>query len=225
MSLILQIDTATETAGVSIAENGILLAAARNDSQKEHAGFLHMAIKKILAQAAIGLEKIDAISVTNGPGSYTGLRVGLASAKGLCYALKKPLITIGSLPALAYASILDKKDGLPEGTLFCPMIDARRMEVYTAVYNRNMEEMKAPYALVLDDHSYSTLAENNILVFSGSGTIKWSKLNTSKNAEYLFDSDTTAAFCQLSYKKFMHQDFADLKYIEPLYVKEFFFAS
>lgn len=225
MSHILQIDTATETAGVSIAENGILLAAARNDSQKEHAGFLHMAIKKMLAQASISLNKIDAVAVTNGPGSYTGLRVGLSSAKGFCYALNKPLITIGSLPALAYASILDKKEGWPEGTLFCPMIDARRMEVYSAIYNRDMEELKAPHALVLDETSYGTLPSNNSLVFSGSGAVKWSKLNTSKNADYFFDADTTDAICQLSYNKFIQQDFSDLKYSEPLYVKEFFFAS
>ncbi len=225
MSHILQIDTATETAGVSIAENGILLAVARNDSQKEHAGFLHKAIKKILEQAAISLDNIDAIAVTNGPGSYTGLRVGMASAKGICYALNKPLITIGNLPALAYASVMNKKDEWPEGTLFCSMIDARRMEVFTAVYNKQMEELKGPSAMILDSDSYSELLEKNTLVFSGSGAIKWSRLNTSKNAHYLFETDTTAAFSHLSYKKFIQKDFADLMYSEPLYVKEFFFAS
>ncbi len=225
MSYILHIDTATETAGVSIAEDGNILAAARNDTRNEHAGFLHISLKKILEQAAISINKIDAIAVTNGPGSYTGLRVGMASAKGLCYALNKPLITIGSLAVLANASMQDNKNGWPEGTLFCPMIDARRMEVFTAMYDLQMNEMKAASTMILDSNSFSTRLENNMVVFSGSGAVKLSRLLSSKNALYIFDTDTTTAFCQLSYRKFVQQDFADLKYSEPLYVKEFFFAS
>ena len=225
MSYILQIDTATETAGVSIAENGNTIAAALNVIRNEHAGFLHLSIKKILEQSAISIDRIDAIAVTNGPGSYTGLRVGMASAKGLCYALNKPLITIGSLTVLALASIQHNKDGWPEGTLFCPMIDARRMEVFTAMYDWQMNEMKAASAKILDAHSFSARLEKNIVVFSGSGAEKMSRLLTSENARYIFDTDTTTAFSQLSYQKFLQQDFAGLMYSEPLYVKDFFFAS
>jgi len=225
MSYILNIDTSLETASVSIAENAMIIAAAKNDIQKEHAGFLHIAIKEISAQASFDLKNIDAIAVTNGPGSYTGLRVGMASAKGLCYALNKPLITVGNLNALAFASISKMRESVLKNALFCPMIDARRMEVFTSIYDQEMVEILAPCAMLLNTESFINFSEKNQIVFSGSGALKWSKIAALENSTFLFDTDITEAISKLSYKKFKQGDFTDLKYSEPLYVKEFFLAS
>ena len=133
MSLILNIDTASEKAHVSFAKNGLIINSLSCESQKEHASFLQTAIQQLTKNTNIFLTDIDAVAVTAGPGSYTGLRVGMASAKGLCYALKKPLITISSLEVLTI-SALDLFQNTGESVLLCPMIDARRMEVFTAVY-------------------------------------------------------------------------------------------
>ena len=225
MSYILNIDTSLETASVSIAENAMIITAAKNDIQKEHAGFLHIAIKEISAQASFDLKNIDAIAVTNGPGSYTGLRVGMASAKGLCYALNKPLITVGNLNALAFASISKMRESVLKNALFCPMIDARRMEVFTSIYDQEMVEILAPCAMLLNTESFINFSEKNQIVFSGSGALKWSKIVALENSTFLFDTDITEAISKLSYKKFKQGDFTDLKYSEPLYVKEFFLAS
>src|ERR1700761_8249865 len=141
MSLILNIDTATETAHLSIAKNGTVLQQLFNEDQKGHAAFLQPAIKKILAEQSLLINEIDAIAVTEGPGSYTGLRIGMASAKGLSYALRKPLITVNTLEAMARSAVdvlarnpIDSKE-----ILLCPMIDARRMEVFTAIYNMELK--------------------------------------------------------------------------------------
>ncbi len=225
MSYILNIDTSLERASVSISENAGIIVAAKNDIQKEHASFIHIAIKEISAQASFDLQHIDAIAVTNGPGSYTGLRVGMASAKGLCYALNKPLITIGNLEALAFAAISEKGKDIPGNTLFCPMIDARRMEVFTAMYDRELQEILPPCAMVLNTESFKNINEKNLLVFTGSGALKWSKIAALENSTFLFDTDINEAISILSYNKFKQGDFTDLKYSEPLYVKEFFLAS
>jgi len=124
------------------------------------------------------LKDIDAIAVTNGPGSYTGLRVGLSSAKGLCFALNKPLILLNTLEVMALASIEQPENS----TLFCPMIDARRMEVFTALYDRNLSVVIAPCAMVLDNQSFIDKLANNKIVFSGSGSSKLQELNLGDNA-------------------------------------------
>src|SRR3954463_8376101 len=134
MSFILNIDTSIESAAVCIAENGTELHTISNSTKKDHATFLHNAIKNIIEITSIGLQSLDAIAVANGPGSYTGLRVGMASAKGLCYALNKPLITLGTLNILTKGVIDDKKKFIGP-LLYCPLIDARRMEVYTALFD------------------------------------------------------------------------------------------
>ena len=133
MSLILNIDTASEKAHVSFAKDGMVLDSISSGSQKEHASFLQSAIQQLTKITGIVLKDINAVAVTAGPGSYTGLRVGMASAKGLSYALKKPLITISSLEVLT-ASALQLFPGTDKTILLCPMLDARRMEVFTAVY-------------------------------------------------------------------------------------------
>ena len=124
MSIILNIDTSIETASVSIAKDGAIIASVKNAIQKEHAGFLHIAIRDLLLQSSLELKQMDAIAVTIGPGSYTGLRVGMASAKGLCYALNKPFITIGTLNALTVASIIGQNKSYPGVSSFVLLIAA-----------------------------------------------------------------------------------------------------
>ncbi len=224
MGLILNIDTAVETASVSIAKDGVILAAVKNIVQKAHATFLHVAIKELLLQLSLELKKMDAIAVTKGPGSYTGLRVGMASAKGLCYAIGKPFITIGSLDAIALATIQERDENKTSNSLYCPMIDARRMEVYTAVFNIEMQEVLAPCAMILNNNSFSDILQNNNIYFSGSGALKWRTKTDSMHAFFLYEPDTNVAISHLSHQKFIKADFTDLTYSEPLYIKDFFSA-
>ena len=222
MSIILNIDTSIETASVSIAKDGTVIAFIQNAIQKDHAGFLHVAIQDLLSRSSLELKQMDAIAVTEGPGSYTGLRVGMASAKGLCYALNKPFITIGTLNALAVAAINQTKGNDPVPGLFCPMIDARRMEVYTAVFDTEMNELLAPCAMILDENSFADFLIKNNILFAGSGAKKWGTLVKSAKASFLNEIDASNAISNLSYTKFKHKDFTDLSYSEPLYVKDFF---
>ena len=170
MALIVNIDTATETAHVSIAEDGKILHSLINDVQKDHAAFLQPALEQLIKNTGIGFSDIDAVAFTAGPGSYTGLRVGMASAKGLCYALNKPLIAISTLKVMAKAAV---EQGDDSSVLFCPMIDARRMEVFTAIYNNALTEVLPPCALVLDENSYFNYLQKNKIVFFGNGMQKW----------------------------------------------------
>ena len=222
MSIILNIDTSIEVASVSIAKDGTIQAYLINTIQKEHASFLHNAVKQLLAESALDIKQIDAIAVTNGPGSYTGLRVGLASAKGFCYALKKPLITIGTLNALAIAAINASKEAFRETTLFGPMIDARRMEVYTAVFDKDMTEILPASAMILQENSFVQILQDNHVLFFGSGAAKWNSISLSENAGFINELDITAAISKCSFEKFLNNNFTDLTYSEPLYIKEFF---
>jgi len=223
MSLILNIDTATEIAHVSIAKDGIVLQDAFNNDQKNHAGFLQPAIKKILQDAKILITEIDAIAVTEGPGSYTGIRIGMASAKGLCYALNKPLITINTLEAMANSAILElKQQPLSVRTLLCPMIDARRMEVFTAVYDILLTNILQPSAVILDISSFKSLLNEHFVNFFGSGSKKWKGECNHKNAFFTEINITAPALSSLSVNKFNQNLFTNVAYSEPLYIKEFY---
>ena len=222
MSLILNIDTATETAYINIAENGVSLGEARNEEMKDHAGFLQTAIQALAKKIGINLHELEAIAVTAGPGSYTGLRVGMASAKGLCYALNKPLITMGTLEVMTDRAILqsDHISKHPKA-LFCPMIDARRMEVFTAIYTGNFDIIQSPEALILTDHSYEKLLSENIVYFFGNGSKKWQNICISSNVIFLSLNTDALYMSRVSYKEFCSKKFADLAYCEPMYLKEF----
>ena len=219
MSLILNIDTATETAQVSFAGDGKLLHSLHNESQKDHASFLQVAIQQLIRSAAITLAEVDAIAVTAGPGSYTGLRVGMSSAKGLCYALNKPLITINTLEGLTVAAIQQSNE--PGNVLYCAMIDARRMEVFTAIYSSKMATLFSPCAMILQQDSFINQLEKDQIVFFGSGAAKWKVLCNHPNASFTVASNLPAAMAQLSHTYFTRNDFADLAYSEPFYLKEF----
>lgn len=223
MSLILNIDTAIDTAYVSIAKDGIILEEACNKDQKDHGGFLQPAIRTIAKQAGINLNELDAVSVVSGPGSYTGLRVGMASAKGLCYALNKPLITVDTLLLLTVQAIkeVDQND-VVEGTLFCPMIDARRMEVFTTIYNKALNMAISSCSMVINENSFDNLLLNNKIIFFGNGATKCATILQNKNAHFINFNYKSLYMSILANEKFANNQFSDLAYTEPYYVKEFY---
>ncbi|HMG82718.1 MAG TPA: tRNA (adenosine(37)-N6)-threonylcarbamoyltransferase complex dimerization subunit type 1 TsaB [Ferruginibacter sp.] len=223
MSIIINIDTATEAAHVSVARDGAVLQQAFNDNQMDHTGFLQVAVSDILQKAAISFAQVDAIAVTIGPGSYTGLRVGLASAKGLCYALNKPLITIGTLDVLAKSALISpEKTALLPKTLLCPMIDARRMEVFTAIFDRSLNPVLPPCALILDERSFQEQLKEHPIAFFGNGSPKWQNICSSTNATFLHININPLAMSELSTEKYNKNSFSDLAYTEPTYIKEFY---
>ncbi len=219
MSLILNIDTATETAQVSFAKDGQVLHCLQNDLQKDHAAFLQTAIQKLLKNELYTLKDVDAVALTAGPGSYTGLRVGMASAKGLCYALNKPLITLNTLQVLTVS--IQQLLQHPANILFCPMIDARRMEVFTALYNEALNPVLEPCAMILQTDSFLQQLQQSKIVFFGSGAAKWQSICNHPNASFATVSNIAGAMATLSHQYFTQGNFANLAYSEPVYLKEF----
>jgi tRNA threonylcarbamoyladenosine biosynthesis protein TsaB len=219
MALLLNIDTATEKAGVCIAENENVLTALETGEQKNHASFIQPAIKQLLSITGLQLSDIDAIAVSGGPGSYTGLRVGLSTAKGLCYALSKPLIMVNTLEIIALAAI--KKNDFKTGFLYCPMIDARRMEVFTAIYDAGLNIVTPPQALILEENSFQTELGHTPVLFSGSGAAK-AKIIQHPNAFFTEIKYSTGEMAVLSSQAYKASFFANLAYSEPFYLKEFY---
>jgi tRNA threonylcarbamoyladenosine biosynthesis protein TsaB len=223
MSFILNIDTATEVACISLGNKGNIVAEIYNREQKEHGSFLQPAINSLLEQTGFTFANIDAIAVSAGPGSYTGLRVGMASAKGLSFALDKPLLTIGTLEILACAIALQMTphDSNVE-TLICPMIDARRLEVFTALYDRSLNVILPPCAMVLSKDAFANWLLKYKVVFCGSGSNKWKSMVTHPNAVFPHSGNNSLAMSFLSCQKYLNKSFADIAYAEPTYLKEFF---
>ena len=213
---ILQINTAFNEASIGIGLNGTLVDESINTTQQEHAGFLQPAIQELCQRTGIGLKSLAAVSVMNGPGSYTGLRVGLAAAKGICYALKIPLICINTLDWIAFGNLSDNLD------LVCPMIDARRMEVFTGLYSREMNRIHEPSALVLDEQSFSAQLAEQRIGFVGNGAAKWKNICQHPHAVFPEAIHDAGHFAEMSLQAYQQEQFADLAYAEPFYTKEFF---
>lgn len=223
MPLILNIDTATEHASVSLSRNGSLLTLEANPHQKDHAAFIQPAIQQMMNAAGLPLPSIDAIAVSNGPGSYTGLRVGLATAKGLAYALDKPLILINTLEVMATAAIQHTaKTNDPKEFLFCPMIDARRMEVFTALYDYQLHTVQPPVAMILDEHSFGDTLQQHTIVFSGSGAKKFENVNENNKRVFINIQHDSSHMITIAENCYRLKTFADKAYSEPYYLKEFF---
>ena len=216
MALILNIDTAVDTASICVAKDGKILSLEKNDKQKDHAAWLHLAIKEIFEKNNLELKMVDAIAVTGGPGSYTGLRIGMAAAKGICYALNKPLITLNTLQVMANASKDETAD------LLCPMIDARRMEVFTAIYSKDLQIIKEPAAIELNEKTFGEELSTNSIYFFGNGSIKFRLIKKDPKAIFSNIIPDASSMISLSEEKFKQQEFADLAYTEPLYLKEFY---
>jgi tRNA threonylcarbamoyladenosine biosynthesis protein TsaB len=218
VAYILQIDTSTENAIVSLSQNENVLHYIINKDQKNHASFLQPAIKNIVASCNISLNEVDAVAVVIGPGSYTGLRVGLAGAKGLCFALQKPLLTLNTLEAMAFTATM----GTDQYTYLCPMIDARRMEVFTAVYDNKMKVIVEPCAVVLEAETFKSLFLNNKVLLNGSGAKKLIDISENKNLMFFEPAISPVAMAKLFTNKFKARDFADVAYSEPFYAKPFY---
>lgn len=229
MALILNIETATTVCSVSLAKDGELLAFKEQNGDYSHSENLTLFIQDICLQANIQLSDIDAIAVSKGPGSYTGLRIGVSTAKGLCYSLNKPLIAINTLQHLAL-SVSEKFSSDPTyapntsaTTLFCPMLDARRMEVYCAIYDSSNNEIIATSAKIIDEHSFTDLFKSHRLVFFGDGASKCKNvLSINTNALFL-DHVTLSSIhmITLSESAFSKKKFEDIAYFEPYYLKDF----
>jgi len=220
MPLILHIDTATENAIVCISKNEDIIHVITNGKQKDHASFLQPAIKRLLEKSNISIHQLNAVSVTSGPGSYTGLRVGMASAKGFCYALKIPLITLNTLEVMALSVIEGTNE--PGLYLYCPMIDARRMEVFTAIFDDRLNEIQPPCAIVLEQSSFDKFTQQKQIIFCGSGAKKFIDLSPT-HSNFIFNQSAIAAsaLVKISAKKLEQEKFAEVSTAEPMYIKDF----
>ena len=222
MATLLNIDTATLNGAVAIASDGQVLNKLETYDQKDQAIFLHTAIEEVLHKSGMELPQIDAVVVTIGPGSYTGLRVGLSAAKGLCYALQKPLVAVNTLQATALAAIQQTQPLTNKPVLFVPMIDARRMEVFTAVYNSKNELHIPAAAVIIDPDFFANIRLDNFLVYAGDGSKKL--LSSQVEGEYLISnsSHTIHQVAALGEKHYKNGIFENVAYCEPLYLKPFF---
>jgi tRNA threonylcarbamoyladenosine biosynthesis protein TsaB len=248
--MILLIDTSQELGTTALCNGAEVLFSEENKIAKESASWLHQAIGRILSEARITVRDLEAVAVVAGPGSYTGLRVGMAAAKGFCYALKIPLITQNTLRVMAESMI---SSALEKQALICPMIDARRDEVFTALYQMNaanqattanpafsretrysagqsrqlptaneLTEVLPPRALILDKTAFESELAGNPIIFFGTGAEKWKKMAESPNAIFEPQPSLIQAFARLAQADFDSEKWADPVYTEPVYLKEFF---
>jgi tRNA threonylcarbamoyladenosine biosynthesis protein TsaB len=216
LAIILNIETSTKNCSVSVADTGKIIAIKElNNGNYSHAEVLHPFIENILAQGSVSKDKIDAIAVSKGPGSYTGLRIGVSAAKGLSFALSVPLISIDTLTALSFAISIDKG-------LIVPMLDARRMEVYSAIFDKQHQKIREIKAEIIDENSFLAALEQGEVHFLGDGAHKCKEIITHRNAVFVDDMfPSSREMALLSYHKFKKNDFEDLAYFEPFYLKDF----
>ncbi len=217
MSLILSIETSTPLCSVALHRVGELIATRETQEEGGHGKKLTRLIESVCADAGISMNQLDAIAVSNGPGSYTGLRIGLATAKGLCFGLDIPLITMNTLQVMANAWT-----GLPENTLLLPMLDARRMEVYAAVFDgQSKEPMTETCPIILESNSFESLSKPTIAF--GNGALKWKE--ACENSQISFSEDHPYPHAEFmgadAASDFANQKFASLVLTEPAYLKEF----
>ena len=219
MSLILSLETSTEVGSVALHRNGELLATGEIHIPYSHASKLAVLIHQVMSNADISMKQLDAVAVTSGPGSYTGLRIGTSTAKGLCYALDIPLLSVGSLTLMAFQVA---KHHTEEDTLLCPMIDARRMEVYCLVTSRSLEVLQEVQPVIIEADSFSSFLADNKVLFFGNGAAKGKPVIESESAFFLDGIVPHASdLGQLAIQKFNASDFEDLINFEPNYLKEF----
>ncbi len=225
MALILNIETATEICSVALSNEKGLVDFRENNEGKSHASLLTMFVEDILKKNNILPNHLDAVAVSAGPGSYTGLRIGVSAAKGLCYGIDRPLISVSTLQCLAYGFVnqmLDDKIKEYKDALLCPMIDARRLEVYTALFDMNGNFQSEITAQIIDESSYNQVLKSKKVLFFGNGSDKCKTVLKNDNAIFFNGFYPSARdMVKLSQKEFLARNFKDVAYFEPYYLKEF----
>jgi len=226
MAIILCIETATSVCSVAIARDHTLIASRESHKKNAHASLVSVFIDETIKEAGLKFEDIDAVAVSKGPGSYTGLRIGVSTAKGLCYALNIPMIAISTPRSMAAGMIeyLKKEQDNPDlSTLVCPMIDARRMEVYSAIYTMDNEEIRKIEADIIESVSFEEYLQKSPVYFFGDGAEKCKEtLSHQPNAhfnEFVFPS--ALHMIDLAFERFHSKQFVDVAYFEPFYLKDF----
>lgn len=220
MSCILHIETSTEACSVAVSEDGLAVFSQEDLKGPSHAVQLGVFVDEALSFVDSRGLPLDAVAVSCGPGSYTGLRIGVSMAKGICYGRNLPLIALPTLEVLCVPVLLHQD--LPENALLCPMIDARRMEVYAAVYDRALNPLRPVGADIIDEYSYEEFLKDHPVYFFGNGAAKCRETLTHPHAHFIDDLHPLAKWMfPLAEKAIVRQDFKDVAYFEPFYLKEF----
>ncbi|GAB3710444.1 tRNA (adenosine(37)-N6)-threonylcarbamoyltransferase complex dimerization subunit type 1 TsaB [Flavobacterium koreense] len=215
MGYILNIETATKNCSVALAKNGeTILCKEMAEQGFSHAEKLHLFIEEIIKEAGITFSDLSAVAVSQGPGSYTGLRIGVSAAKGLCYALEIPLISVDTLTVLANQLQIEKG-------IIIPMIDARRMEVYSAIFNSKKEMIREVQAEILTDSSFSDIEDAVYFVGDSNEKVKTILSKSNFNFVDTIFYPSAKEMSEISYKKFLNNSFEDVAYFEPYYLKDF----
>jgi tRNA threonylcarbamoyladenosine biosynthesis protein TsaB len=219
MALLLCIESAAEVCSVALAHDGTVLACEESSRERDHAKLLAPFISKIFSQANIRPQELDAVAVSRGPGSYTSLRIGVSTAKGLCYGAGKPLIAVGSLQALAARAL--QLHAVQPDDLLCPLLDARRMEVYTALYDAACVPQTEVRAEVITEGSFSDVLKKRRVLFFGSGAEKCREVLKNDNALFIDVQASARGMAELAEQKFRQKQLEDVAYFEPFYLKDF----
>ena len=218
--IILNIETSTNVCSVALSDGTNLVFVRMNDEGQNHAVLLSIYIQEALDFLKTENKKLDAVAVSSGPGSYTGLRIGVSTAKGLCYGMDIPLISVETLKTLAVNAL--RKYPIDNDSILCPMIDARRMEVYTALYDCNLQEISGAEPKIIDENSFAEILKNKKIVFFGNGADKCQEVIKSENAKFLPEIIPLAEdMISLATEAFEKKHFVDTAYFEPFYLKEF----
>lgn len=229
MATILHIETATDGCSVAVSQDGATIYKINNfeelagEGKKDtnHSKRLGVFVDEAMSFAESHAIPFDAVAVSSGPGSYTGLRIGVSMAKGICYGQGLKLISVPTLQVLTVPVLL-KYDDMPDDALVCPMLDARRMEVYTALYTRSLKPVLDTTPMVIDEGAFAEYLDKHPVYFFGNGAEKCKDVIKHKNAHFIDGVELDAKYMSpLAEKKFLNGDFADVAYFEPLYLKEF----
>jgi len=224
MSRILCVDTSSFICSVSVFENLSLISSNSTEVEKSHAKFIIQLIDQSLKDANIKINEIDAFAVSMGPGSYTGLRIGVSTIKGLCYSLEKPLISINTLEILSKSALNHINNY--NNFFICPMIDARRMEVFTKMLDNDFNEVEKDKALILDDKSFNDIGGGKLIYFFGDGSNKFQKITNNKNFHFIDNIISSSKHMgELANIKYENNQFENLTTFEPFYIKDFFIVN
>ena len=224
MSRILCVDTSSFICSISIFENLSLISSNSTEVEKSHSKLIIQLIDQSLKDAKIKINEVDAFAVSMGPGSYTGLRIGVSTIKGLCYSLEKPLISINTLEILS-KSALNHINNYND-FFICPMIDARRMEVFTKMLDNDFNEVEKDKALILDDKSFNDIGGGKSIYFFGDGSNKFQKITNNKNFHFIDNIISSSKnMGELANIKYENNQFENLTTFEPFYIKDFFIVN